>query len=78
MQHHSKQRDSERGGCHEDQHAGRVRAALRLHVCLENYRDEESNGGEQNDQRTRSLGPFRGHAVARQVARYKVQQTGHR
>ena len=39
-----RQRDRDRRRCHEHQHAGRVRAALRFDVGLEDDRDQESDG----------------------------------
>ena len=65
-------------GRHQHQHAGRVRAALGVDVGLEEHGDEERDRGEEQHQRPRRPGPFRRHAVARQVARHQVQQPGHR
>ena len=52
---HAVQRDGERRRAHQHQHAGRVRAALRVDVGLEEDRDEE--GDRREDQRPAAGAP---------------------
>ncbi len=59
-------------------HARRVRAALLVHVRVEDDRDDEPDDRDEQDERSRRARPVGRHAVARQVARHEVQQAGHR
>ena len=47
-------------------------------VRVEDDRDEEGDGGEQRHERPRGARPLRRHAVARQIARHQIEQSGHR
>ena len=74
----SRQRDGNRCRCDENQNACCVGTSLRIDVGFEQHRDEERNRREQHDERPRRFRPFRRHAVARQIARYQIEQAGHR
>ncbi len=69
-------RDRRRG--HQDEDAGRVGATLCLDVGVEDDRDDESDEGEEHDERTGGPRPLGRHAVARQVTRHEVEEPGHR
>ena len=78
MRAHALEGHRQRGRRHQHQHAGRVRAPLRLDVGVEDDRDEERDAGEQRDERPRRARPFGRHAVARQVSGHEIQQARHR
>ena len=68
----------ERHRRHQHEHASRVRAGLVVDVRLEDERHQETDGGDDQHDRPAGARPLRRHAVAREVARNQVQQTGHR
>ena len=65
-------------GSDQHEHAGGVRAALRLDVGIERDRHHERDEREDDDQRPVRARPFRRHAVARQIAGHEVEQPGER
>ena len=73
-------RERHRDGCRGDQHqyAGRIGAALGIHVGLEDDRDEEGNRSEHEHEGANGASPGRRHAIPREVPRHEVEESRHR
>ena len=70
-------RHGHRRGREEHQHAGGVRPSLSVDACGEHPRHEARDRSDDGDERTGRCRPFRCHAVAREVLRDEVEQSGH-
>ena len=66
-------------GCrsHERQDACGIGAGLRFYVCPEYQRDNGTNRGKDQHQRSRGPRPVGCHTVARKIPRHDIQETRH-